>query len=330
MFLFSGNIYLTDTATGCLHSYNPDTSHRFTYGRNEDEKLTNPTSVVSDKFGNILVSDRGQSNVHLLDKDGRRKGLLLTWEDGIVEPQAMVLTREGHLIVSEASTGLLKIFSYTHLPMVTGIPEAGLGKAEVSVHDVTVPTCDDGASLHSDEEEKIVKNIPKIAKATITGQNLDLEMFQRSLDQLGDGTSGKPLNQSLAYNQVSLKSGWSNKSSQQFSTVPPSAGPKGPELPPSALSRREELRQDFMSNRSSKKGLKVSLSVPDVRPKSPVSLLSQSARHVSDLTPLSPTHKTRPLLKEGSQLKHSTPKHSDETLTLALSNSTRSVDSDVN
>ena len=295
---YAGNVYVTDSEESRLHAYDTELQHVFTYGHGTgDSELNSPAGVVVDRYGNVLVADRGHSRVHLLDKQGRRKLCLMNWEDGIVEPQAMALTEEGHLVLSEASTGLIKIFSYTHIPEVT---------ATLSVVNEELASIDDGASLQSadDTHEDLTTptnietpQIPNNAQATpkapsFKSSNTDVESFKRSLQMLQNQSTPDDYKTSLGFQPpLNSKTGWSQISSHHFQSVPSTAAPRRLE------SRRERLamlNREFTDQKGSPQfnsggvGDGLSASTPNIHgtDSPPPNALAglQGGKHLSDLT----------------------------------------------
>ena len=299
---------MTDTQLQSVHAFDPELTPLFTYGQRADEELNNPCGVVVDRYGNVLVADKAHSSVHLLDRRGRRKTLLLTWEDGIVEPQALALTHDGRLVLSEASTGVVKIFSYTHLPQVHEEDAA----AAQTLND-TVVTNDDGVSLKSDKndddqmtrrKQSLTKNkpLPGIASKAPekTSSTVDVASFQRSLELLNSDSGAE--GGRAALNRLQVKSGWSQLSSNQFSSVPSTAAPRrgtGAAAPAaSAKQRLAQLNQEYVEASDTLTELRhlpavatnldahgMSASTPNIRSQSPATgLLADGGKHLSDVT----------------------------------------------
>ncbi len=109
-----GNILVSDVNAHCLYAFKKDGSLLWTYGSlgTNDEQLQHPSGICTDLDGNILLADSGNCRVHMLDPYGNFKDYILTWEDGIAEPQTMTVNSEGHLVVTEGTTGVLKVFNY--------------------------------------------------------------------------------------------------------------------------------------------------------------------------------------------------------------------------
>jgi outer membrane protein assembly factor BamB len=69
------------------------------------------SGICCDKFDNILVSDHNNNCVHLLDRDGHFRQLLLTSSDGLDGPWTIAVDGGGDLWVGD-SNGDVKIYSY--------------------------------------------------------------------------------------------------------------------------------------------------------------------------------------------------------------------------
>ena len=107
-------VYVTDATQHCLYAFDEKRQFVFKYGSEGggENQLQHPAGVCVDHHGNILVADLENSRIHQLDMNGKFQDFLLTWEDGISEPLAMTFNNQGHLVVTEASTGVVKVFNY--------------------------------------------------------------------------------------------------------------------------------------------------------------------------------------------------------------------------
>ena len=105
-----GNVYILDKNGYVKHSYNG------TSQLDEDDFL--PATVCCDHQCRIIVADKYNSALHLLNPKGELLRLLMTEKDGLVRPYSLGLsdgmlwvgTYEGKVIVAE-----YKAFRYTHL-----------------------------------------------------------------------------------------------------------------------------------------------------------------------------------------------------------------------
>ncbi|KAK2182687.1 hypothetical protein NP493_338g02001 [Ridgeia piscesae] len=107
-------VYATDASKHSLFVFDAKRQFVFKYGSEGggENQLQHPAGVCVDHHGNILVADLENSRIHLLDANGEFRDFLLTWEDGISEPMAMTFDNQGHLVVTEASTGVVKVYNY--------------------------------------------------------------------------------------------------------------------------------------------------------------------------------------------------------------------------
>lgn len=71
-----------------------------------------PAELDTDKDGNILISDYGNSLVHLLDIDGRFLQYILTAKDGISKPRGLKVDDDERLWITEIGTQCIKVFQY--------------------------------------------------------------------------------------------------------------------------------------------------------------------------------------------------------------------------
>ena len=108
------NLYVSDAEAHTLFVFDEDCKLKFSYGGEgqDDGQLKHPAGVCLDREGNILLADSGNCRVLLLDKNGELINYALTWEDGLAEPQALVVDDDNHLVVTEGSTGLVKVYDY--------------------------------------------------------------------------------------------------------------------------------------------------------------------------------------------------------------------------
>jgi len=81
------------------------------YGKNDGHQLNHPYGICSDRYGHVLVADSWNHRIHLISEDGRFLRYLLNKDSGLHFPQALGLTKEGHLVVAELN-GNVKIFQY--------------------------------------------------------------------------------------------------------------------------------------------------------------------------------------------------------------------------
>ncbi|XP_078323187.1 uncharacterized protein LOC111109841 [Crassostrea virginica] len=72
----------------------------------------NASSVATDSFGNIIVTDYTGDKIHMLDRDGRFLRYIIP-EGGIKRPRAVCMIGDGEMIVGECETGLAKIIKFT-------------------------------------------------------------------------------------------------------------------------------------------------------------------------------------------------------------------------
>ena len=105
-------VYVTDATQNCLYKFDAKHRFEFRYTGSGDNVLRHPAGVCVDRHGNVLMADLENSRIHLVDASGTFRGFLLTWEDGLAEPLAMTFDNHGHLVVTEASTGLVKVYNY--------------------------------------------------------------------------------------------------------------------------------------------------------------------------------------------------------------------------
>ncbi len=102
------NVIVSDTGLCSVYCFDAkDGDLKWAYGQpgGDDYELQHPCGIAVDQYNNILIADSGNSRIHLLDNKGRLIDYVLTWEDGIAEPQALCINQHGHLVLTEATTG---------------------------------------------------------------------------------------------------------------------------------------------------------------------------------------------------------------------------------
>ena len=69
------------------------------------------SSVATDSFGHVIVTDFIGEKIHMLDRDGRFLRYIIP-EGGIEDPRAVCMIGDGEMIVGECKTGLAKIIKF--------------------------------------------------------------------------------------------------------------------------------------------------------------------------------------------------------------------------
>lgn len=109
----SDDIVVSDYMGHCVKIFDSNGKALFQYGSRGqgDKQLKYPNGVCADNYGNLIVVDRGNNRIHLLSQDGHFRSFLVTAKDGVVDPTAVVVDRDGHLAVTEG-TGMVKFYRY--------------------------------------------------------------------------------------------------------------------------------------------------------------------------------------------------------------------------
>lgn len=75
-------------------------------------QLMCPQGICVDRYGHILVADNINSRVKILSPDGEFIRDLITRKVGLEGPEAVAIDQDGNLVVTEGTTGEVKLFSY--------------------------------------------------------------------------------------------------------------------------------------------------------------------------------------------------------------------------
>lgn len=109
----TGNIIISDWKQHAVKIFDSNGKFLRQYGQQGagEGQLDHPYGVCTDKFKHIIVSDTWNNRIHMLSEDGRFLKTLLTKHDGIEWPQAVMIDREGRLVIVEQH-GLIKLYQY--------------------------------------------------------------------------------------------------------------------------------------------------------------------------------------------------------------------------
>ena len=125
-FAANGDVIVTDMETHCIYRFAAEGGELlwvYDGSAPEESLLSCPCGVVVDSADNTLVADSGNSRVIMLNPEGHFFGTTLGWESGILEPRGLRL-HQGHLVVTEGTTGIVKVFDYDKLKTRTLTEEA--------------------------------------------------------------------------------------------------------------------------------------------------------------------------------------------------------------
>ncbi len=109
VFAPDGEIYVADGyGNSCVHRFAADGTLRATWGRpgNGPLEFSTPHAVAIDGAGRLLVGDRENNRVQILDRDGRWRGEI----GGVFKPMAVEPTPDGGVLVTD-QTPRLSLFS---------------------------------------------------------------------------------------------------------------------------------------------------------------------------------------------------------------------------
>ena len=100
------DIIVSDIKARCVIAFTPDGKQKWQYVVQKGVE-----GVCCDKHGHVIISDRGSNRIHLLTADGHFRCYLLTQADGLDNPKAIAIDRDGQLVVGQRD-GMVKIFRY--------------------------------------------------------------------------------------------------------------------------------------------------------------------------------------------------------------------------
>ena len=103
----TGSIYISDSVTkdAAIHCISPDGNVRYSY---QDPELILSEGIYVDKDGSILACSHSSHNMHVIDKSGKKKKILLTESDGLKFPRSIAFRpTDNTLAVATAAKGLL-------------------------------------------------------------------------------------------------------------------------------------------------------------------------------------------------------------------------------
>nr|XP_022320417.1 uncharacterized protein LOC111122780 [Crassostrea virginica] len=101
----NGDIIVTDMEKNQVITVDRLGIHRYTYSERNNDFFA--TSVATDAFGHVYVSDSKGDKIHMLDRDGQFLRYIIP-EGGIKRPRAICMIGDGEMIVGERDTGLAK------------------------------------------------------------------------------------------------------------------------------------------------------------------------------------------------------------------------------
>ena len=98
----NGDIIVTDNKTKKVGAVDRLGIFRYSYSGGKSA-----SSVATDSFGHVFVTDYKGDKIHVLDRDGRFLRYIIP-EGGIEVPRAVCMVGDGEMIVGEQNTGLAK------------------------------------------------------------------------------------------------------------------------------------------------------------------------------------------------------------------------------
>ena len=109
------DIYICDrvdsyTFAGKLLAVGADGQLRYEYTGQDDKELA-PAAVCTDQIGHVLIADRVESKVHILDQEGQFIKYVLTSEQGLNRPTTIDVDTKGYVWVGEYR-GQIKVAKY--------------------------------------------------------------------------------------------------------------------------------------------------------------------------------------------------------------------------
>jgi hypothetical protein len=110
---YDGSIILSDWKGHLVKIFDGQGRFLYQYGGQqgaEDGELNHPYGLCTDKYGHIIIADTWNNRIVLISEDGRFICNLLTAQDGILYPQAVVADKDRMIVVEQR--GFVKIFQY--------------------------------------------------------------------------------------------------------------------------------------------------------------------------------------------------------------------------
>ncbi|KAJ8309404.1 hypothetical protein KUTeg_014278 [Tegillarca granosa] len=110
-----GDIWVSDYTEECIIVINNKSEPKFKYNGPSHIKMDKqfyPRGMISNRLGQIVVIDRGNEAVHLVDKDGHFVKFILTKDDGLNGPYSLSQDNEGTIWVGCASRKIVIIAKY--------------------------------------------------------------------------------------------------------------------------------------------------------------------------------------------------------------------------
>jgi len=112
----SGNAYITDKKSCCVHKFDPQGKFIKSWGSKgkEDAQFDDPEGIAVDKAGNVYVCDRQNCRIQKFDSEGR---FLAKWGkegsgDGEFHfPAAVALDKEGNIYVADSDNNRVQKFT---------------------------------------------------------------------------------------------------------------------------------------------------------------------------------------------------------------------------
>ncbi|XP_023933233.1 RING finger protein nhl-1-like [Lingula anatina] len=109
------NIVISDMFGHCVHVLSPTGDHLYQYdGSREGSELRYPHGVCTDSYGHIFIADWDNTRIVALSPQGQFIRYIVTKDDGLKFPWAVVINPAGQLVVAEVR-GNVKTFKYTEL-----------------------------------------------------------------------------------------------------------------------------------------------------------------------------------------------------------------------
>ena len=106
----NGDICTSDYNKRAVVVVNKSGQHRFSYKGRGSEFL--PWGICTDVLGHILVCDKDNKSVHLLDQDGRFLSIILSAQQGIKDPRGLCVDDENNLYVGQFDTNTVTVYKY--------------------------------------------------------------------------------------------------------------------------------------------------------------------------------------------------------------------------
>lgn len=107
------DICVSDNKAGTVVVVDQAGEHRFTYtGSSTTRKPFNPYDITTDSLGWILIADKNNDSIHILDQNGKFLRFINSSNCDLKEPFRLCIGNNDHLFMAEWGSNKLKKIRY--------------------------------------------------------------------------------------------------------------------------------------------------------------------------------------------------------------------------